>query len=75
MTEKVEGMEPERSFDLLSAVFDHMEKPEFVYSHEWRIGDLILWDNRCSAHAREDFPNGQRRLMLRTTIEGDTRPF
>ena len=75
MTEKVEGMEPERSHDLLSAVFDHMERPEFVYTHEWRIGDLILWDNRCSAHAREDFPNGQRRLMLRTTIEGDTRPF
>ncbi len=75
MTERVEGLDGIQSERLLGALFDHMEKSEFVYSHRWRVGDLVLWDNRCSAHAREDFPGGERRLMLRTTIEGDVRPY
>ena len=41
----------------------------------WQVGDLLLWDNRCSMHARNDFPDGERRLMLRTTIKGNTRPY
>ena len=44
------------SAPLLEKVFDHAEKPEFVYEHVWRMGDLLLWDNRCSSHARTDFP-------------------
>ena len=75
MTERVEDIKAEESKRLLDILFDHMEKVEFVYRHNWQIGDLILWDNRCSSHAREDFPDGERRLMLRTTIEGDVIPF
>jgi taurine dioxygenase len=75
MTMKVLDMEPEESESLLSILFDHAEKPEFVYSHEWRKGDVLLWDNRCSSHARTDFPSTERRLMLRTTVEGTTRPY
>lgn len=75
MTEEVIGLPKDESDRLLNALFDHMEKPEFVYEHTWRVGDLLLWDNRNSCHARRDFPNGERRLMLRTTIEGDTRPY
>jgi taurine dioxygenase len=75
MTEKVIDMEKSESDRLLNAVFDHAEKPEFVYSHRWRLGDLLLWDNRCSSHAREDFPSNERRLMLRTTIKGTVRPY
>jgi len=52
MTVKVVDMDQAESDRLLSAVFDHAEKPEFVYSHTWRKGDLLLWDNRCSSHAR-----------------------
>jgi taurine dioxygenase len=74
MTVKVEGMDPAESTRLLNALFDHAEKPEFVYSHVWRTGDLILWDNRCSSHARTDFPSTERRLMLRTTVKGTVRP-
>ena len=74
MTERIEGMEKEESDRLLQAVFDHSENKEWTYEHVWRPGDLILWDNRCSMHARTDFPEGERRLMLRTTIEGDARP-
>jgi len=74
MTVKVEDMDEGESTRLLNAVFDHAEKPEFVYSHVWRKGDLILWDNRCSSHARTDFPSTERRLMLRTTVKGTVRP-
>jgi taurine dioxygenase len=75
MTQSVEGLPQDESDALLNAVFDHAEKPEFVYRHVWRVGDLIVWDNRCSMHARDDFPSDQRRLMLRTTVRGTTRPY
>jgi taurine dioxygenase len=75
MTVKVLDMDAAESDRLLNAVFDHAEKPEFVYSHVWRKGDLLLWDNRCSSHARTDFPSNERRLMLRTTVKGTVRPY
>ena len=75
MTVKLLDTPSEESDALLNALFDHAERPEFVYQHRWKKGDLLLWDNRCSSHARTDFPSDQRRLLLRTTIEGDTRPY
>ena len=75
MTVGVEGMPAEESGPLLEKVFDHAEKREFVYEHVWRVGDLLLWDNRCSSHARTDFPTTERRLMLRTTVKGTVRPY
>jgi len=74
MTVRIEDMPQHESDALLNALFDHSEKPEFVYRHVWRVGDLIVWDNRCSMHARDDFPSDQRRLMLRTTVRGTQRP-
>ncbi len=75
MTVRIEDMPQAESDALLEALFDHAEKPEFVYRHVWRVGDLLVWDNRCSMHAREDFPSDQRRLMLRTTVKGAQRPY
>jgi len=75
MTVKVLDMPEDESDRLLNAVYDHAEKREFVYEHAWRVGDLLLWDNRCSSHARTDFPSTERRLMLRTTVEGNVRPY
>jgi taurine dioxygenase len=75
MTVKVLDMPEKESDEILNAVYDHAEKKEFVYEHEWRLGDLLLWDNRCSSHARTDFPSTQRRLMLRTTVKGSVRPY
>jgi taurine dioxygenase len=74
MTVGVEGMSSEDSDPLLAQVFDHSENPEWVYEHVWRPHDLIVWDNRCSMHARTDFSAGERRLMMRTTIAGTVRP-
>jgi taurine dioxygenase len=75
MTVGIVDMPPEESTPLLEAVFDHAERREFVYEHVWRVGDLLLWDNRCSSHARTDFPSGERRLLLRTTVKGTVRPY
>jgi taurine dioxygenase len=75
MTVGVEGIPDAESGPLLEKVFDHAEKREFVYEHIWRVGDLLLWDNRCSSHARTDFPSTERRLMLRTTVKGTVRPY
>jgi taurine dioxygenase len=75
MTVGVADMPQQESEPLLNAVFDHAEKSEFVYEHVWRVGDLLLWDNRCSTHARTDFPSTERRLMLRTTVKGTVRPY
>lgn len=75
MTVGLDGMSDEEAQPILEAVFDHAEKSEFVYSHKWQVGDLLLWDNRCSSHAREDFPANERRLMLRTTVKGSVKPY
>ena len=75
MTVKVVDMPEQESDELLNAVYDHAEQEKFVYAHKWRLGDLLLWDNRCSSHARTDFPSTQRRLMLRTTVRGSVRPY
>jgi alpha-ketoglutarate-dependent taurine dioxygenase len=75
MSVKVNGMDENESEKLLNAVFDHAEKDEFVYCHKWSVGDLLMWDNRSSMHARTDFPSDQRRVMWRTQILGTHKPF
>jgi taurine dioxygenase len=74
MTEAVEGLGPEECRNVLARVFDHLERREFVYEHVWRPGDLVMWDNRCSTHARTHFEPTERRMLRRIAIKGD-RPF
>ncbi len=71
MTHHIEGLAPEESERLLALMFDTLERPEFVYEHRWRVGDVLLWDNRCTLHARRDFDPNARRWMRRVTIRGD----
>jgi len=68
MTRDIVGMERSESDELLAFLFDHSEKPEFVYDHPWKPGDLVIWDNRCVNHARADFPPEQTRLLRRYTV-------
>ncbi|HKG01089.1 MAG TPA: TauD/TfdA family dioxygenase [Xanthobacteraceae bacterium] len=75
MTVKILDLPDDESERLLNVLWDHSEKREFVYEHVWRKGDLLLWDNRCSSHARTDFPSTERRLMLRTTVKGTVGPY
>ncbi|MGB0629641.1 MAG: TauD/TfdA dioxygenase family protein [Alphaproteobacteria bacterium] len=68
MTRHVVGMDRTESDDLLNMLFDHAERPEFVYAHKWQVRDLLIWDNRCLNHARTDFPATEERLLRRLTI-------
>jgi taurine dioxygenase len=71
MTVRIEGLPVQESDELLAILFDHQERREFIYEHVWRPGDLLIWDNRCTLHARTDFSPNERRLMRRVTILGE----
>jgi taurine dioxygenase len=71
MTLAIEGMPQQESDELLNFLFDHQEQRQFVYEHVWRVGDILMWDNRCTLHARTDFSAAERRLMRRVTILGE----
>ena len=72
MTEHIIDMDPDESRNLLASVYDHAERPEFLYEHVWRPHDLIMWDNRCTLHARTDFDPAERRMLRRMAVKGDT---
>jgi taurine dioxygenase len=71
MSARVVGMEAGESEALLEELFDSSENPARVLSHEWRGGDLVMWDNRCTIHGRADFPETARRILRRTTVIGE----
>ena len=71
MTVRIEGLPARESDELLATLFDHQERREFIYEHVWRAGDLLMWDNRCTLHARTHFSPNERRLMRRVTILGE----
>ncbi|OWT59240.1 TauD/TfdA dioxygenase family protein [Candidimonas nitroreducens] len=67
----VMGLSLEDSEALLDDLWDHATKPELTWHQEWKVGDLVLWDNRCVMHRRDAFNGGERRIMHRTQIAGD----
>jgi taurine dioxygenase len=71
MTWSVEDMDESESNALLDQLFAHIEQDQFIYAHHWRVGDLVLWDNRCTLHARTDFSDKERRLLRRHVVTGD----
>jgi taurine dioxygenase len=73
MTDRIIGMSETESRALLDELCDHAENQRFVYAHRWQPGDILIWDNRCTIHARTDFDGSQRRLLKRVTV-GDTAP-
>jgi alpha-ketoglutarate-dependent 2,4-dichlorophenoxyacetate dioxygenase len=58
-----------RSF--LRDLVEHATQREFVHKHEWRVGDLVIWDNRQTMHRARPFSAEEARDMRRTTIVGD----
>jgi len=74
MTARIDGLSEDESEDILETMFETAERPEFVYEHEWTPGDLLLWDNLCSAHARTNFSVEERRLLRRCQIKADSAP-
>jgi taurine dioxygenase len=68
------GLPLAESEDLLNRLWAHASKPEFAWYQRWKVGDLVMWDNRCAMHRRDAFDPESRRLMHRTQIKGD-KPF
>ena len=67
----IHGLPVEESEKLLDAIWAHTTQPHLAWYQKWRIGDLVLWDNRCVMHRRDAFDESLRRLMHRTQIVGE----
>lgn len=71
MTTRIEGMSAEESAAILGQLYAIGERRDFIFEHVWQHNDFVMWDNRCTTHARTDFPRQERRLLRRCTVEGD----
>jgi taurine dioxygenase len=70
----VTGLPLNQSEALLDELWSYAERADLTWYNQWRIGDLVLWDNRCTMHRRDPFGAETRRIMHRTQIKGASRP-
>jgi alpha-ketoglutarate-dependent 2,4-dichlorophenoxyacetate dioxygenase len=64
----IRGMQLPEARLLLKELMDHATQAQFVYTHHWRVGDLVMWDDRCTMHRARPFDPSERRDMHRTTV-------
>ncbi len=69
------GLPLDESEKLLDQLWKHAVKPEFTYEHVWQVGDVLMWDNRCTMHRRETFDKSGRRIMYRAQVKGGRQYF
>lgn len=67
----VEGMSPEDGAMLLCRLQDYATQDQYVYRHQWKVGDFLLWDNTGTMHRADSCPLDGKRLMHRTTLHGE----
>jgi taurine dioxygenase len=68
----VVGMEQEAALEFLDELEAFVSQPQFVYTHQWRAGDVVFWDNRCTMHHATNYDaKNHTRHIHRTTIKGD----
>ncbi|MGH8617259.1 MAG: TauD/TfdA dioxygenase family protein [Burkholderiales bacterium] len=70
---KIYGMEDTEARRLVDELTGHATQPAFTYTHHWTVGDVVLWDNRCTMHRGRPFDENQPRAMRRATVS-DTGP-
>lgn len=70
----IEGLGLAESDALLDEIWGYATRPEITWRHRWRVGDLVLWDNRCTMHRRDPFDPASRRVMHRTQVKGEAPP-
>ena len=71
----IHGMEVPEGRILLKELMDHATRPEFVHTHRWTAGDLVLWDNRCTMHRACEYDPHKVRELHRTTVMEPTPPM
>lgn len=70
--DRIVGKPRDESDALLDKLYEWVAQDRFIYKHTWRVGDTVVWDNRCTLHRVEyDSPAGERRVMLRVVTRGD----
>ena len=65
------GMDPLESEDLLIRLRDFATNPDFTYSHDWKVGDAVMWDNTGTLHRATEYPLDCGRMMHRTKLQGE----
>jgi taurine dioxygenase len=71
-TEGIVGMEEAEALLLLDELLMHATQPQYEYRHQWRRGDMVMWDNRCLLHkANGDYDMDQLRYLYRVMLKGD----
>ena len=70
----VEGLDLREGWALLTRLRDWATQPQFVYRHEWQVGDMVIWDNTGTMHRALSYPLDSGRLMHRTKLHGE-EPF
>jgi taurine dioxygenase len=65
------GLSLAESEETLDELWAHACQDKYVWQHQWRVGDLIVWDNRCTMHHRNAFAPNARRLMHKSTTAGE----
>jgi taurine dioxygenase len=70
----IDGLPLAESEALLDELWTYATRDEFTWYNRWQVGDLVMWDNRCTMHRRDPFDPTARRVMHRTQIKGEARP-
>ena len=65
------GLPLDESERVLDELWAHASRPEFSWGHEWQLGDVLMWDNRCLVHRRDAFDPSTRRKLTRVQVKGD----
>lgn len=68
---EIEGMSPEEGRMLLCRLQEWATQPQFVYQHDWTVGDLLIWDNTGTMHRVTPYDENSGRMLSRTTLEGE----
>jgi taurine dioxygenase len=67
----IEGYSDTESEALLDRLWEHATQDKYKWTHTWRVGDMLVWDNRCAMHYREPVNSDQRRVMWRSQFQGE----
>jgi taurine dioxygenase len=70
----IQGLPLSKSDALLDELWSIATREQFAWHNEWQVGDVVLWDNRCTMHRRDPFDPDSRRVLHRTQIKSETRP-
>jgi len=70
----IAGLPLAESEALLDQLWTYASREDVTWHNQWRTGDVVLWDNRCTMHRRDPFDPQSRRVLHRTQIKGETRP-